>query len=164
MLRGLFLVLWALFLLGCSASAPSKNNTQIAEIDTELAVLDLNQHQAENAKTHLLEANSLAPDDALVLAGEGFYDFHIHEASEAAAYYQRAIRVAPNNPEIQNDYGVFLYQTAQFSVALAYFLKAAYNADNLYAGEAFENAAFTESKLGESVTAAAYFKEARLQE
>ena len=153
-----------LILFGCSTASLSKNNTQLAEMDTELAVLDVNEHRPENAKFHLLEANSLAPDDAFVLAGEGFYDLQIHEVSEAASYYQHAIRVAPDNPGIQNDYGVFLYQTGQFSGALPYFMRAAYNADNLYAGEAFRNAALTELKLGHSFAAAADFKEANLQE
>ncbi|MCX7122104.1 MAG: hypothetical protein NTV32_00215 [Gammaproteobacteria bacterium] len=98
----------------------------------------------------------------MVLAGEGFYDLNIHETARAALFYHEAIAVAPHNPEIQNDYGAFLFQTQQFSLALPYFLKAAYSSDNLYAGEAFENAALSELKLGNSSLAKYYFSEATL--
>ena len=162
-IRLLFLGFWSLTLCGCVTNSPPQNNTQLAEIDTELAVLDVHQNQAAQAKIHLLEATALAPDDPMVLAGEGFYDLNMHETAEATSFYNQAIGVAPNNPEIQNDYGVFLYQTQQFSQALVYFLKAAYNPDNLYAGDAFENAGLTELSLGDSAAAGQDFKSATLQ-
>jgi type IV pilus assembly protein PilF len=153
-----------LILQGCQTDPSTQNKVQLAEIDTELAVLDLNQHQPESAKVHLLDAKSLAPDDALVLAGEGFYDLQIHEVPAAAEFYQRAIAIAPHNPDIQNDYGVFLYRTKAYQQALPYFVQAAYSQDNLYAGEAFENAGLTELKLGDAISAQAYFRAGHLQE
>ncbi len=152
--------LLSFMLLGCVSNQPVVNTTQLAEIDTELAVLNLQQHQPEEAKAHLLEAQNLAPHDALVLVGEGFYDLNAHEVPEAAAFYHQAIHLAPQDPKIQNDYGVFLYQTHQFALALPYFLKAAYDPDNLCAAEAFQNAALTELKLGDHAAAERYFKAA----
>ncbi len=154
----------ALVLLGCSSVSSSQNNTQLAEIDTQLAVLDLQQHQPESVKSHLLDAAALAPDDALVLAGEGFYDLQIYQDAEAARFYQQALAAAPRNPEIQNDYGVFLYQTHDYAAALPYFVKAAHNQQNLYAGEAWQNAGLTELKLGNPSAAQVDFTQAHLQE
>ena len=162
MIKGLIVSACFLILLGCSTSPSIYNQQHLAEINTELAILDLNQQHPENAKIHLLEAANLAPNDALVLTGEGFYDFKINELNEAAHFYQQALNVAPNNPEIENDYGVFLYQTHQAQQALPYFLKAAHNPMNLYAANAFQNAALAEQALGDSIDARQNFKEAQL--
>jgi Tfp pilus assembly protein PilF len=65
---------------------------------------------------------------------------------------------------IEDDYGTFLYQTGHNQAALSYFLKAANNPDNLYAGEAYQNAALAELRLHDPKDAAANFKEAALQD
>jgi type IV pilus assembly protein PilF len=112
----------------------------------------------------LLEAHSLAPQDPLVLAGEGFYAVHMQEWSIAKNFYQAALDAAPNRPDIQDDYGAFLYQAKQYKAALPYFLEAAANQNNLYAKEAFQNAGLTELKLGHAAAARADFISARLSE
>ena len=162
--KGWGICLLILLTAGCSTDPQPQHNTQLAEIDTELALLDLNQHQPEQARMHLLDANQLAMHDPMVLAGEGFYDLAIHENAAAAVLYQEAIARAPQQADIQDDYGVFLYRMQQFAQALPYFLKAASNPENLYAAEAFQNAAMTELKLGNQAAAAQYFKAAHWQE
>lgn len=161
------LVLFCLLALsGCATGPITKDaqNTHLAEIDTQLAVLELDDGNPEAAKIHLLDAKRLAPEDALVWAGEGYEAVKMGNFSLAAQYYQQAISLAPSDPVIQDDYGTFLYREGQDQSALTYFLKSASNPDNLYAGEAYQNAAQAELKLKDSKEAAVYFKEAALED
>lgn len=161
------LILLCLFALsGCAVVpiATDAQHTRVAEIDTQLAVLELNDGNPEAAKIHLLEAAHLAPKDALVAIGQGYDAVKMGNLPEAAFYYQQAIALAPNDPVIEDDYGTFLYQEGRNQEALSYFLKSANNPDNLYAGEAYQNAALAELKLKDPQDAAAHFREATLQD
>ncbi len=123
-------LLCLLALSGCAAApmTTEAHNTHLADIDTQLAVLELNDGNPEAAKIHLLEAERLAPSDALVVVGQGYDAVKMGNLPEAASYYQRAIALAPNDPVIEDDYGTFLYQEGHNQEALSYFLKSANSA------------------------------------
>lgn len=144
-------------LTGCAPNTEIVQNQNLAEIDAELMVLDLQNHAPEAAKLHLQQAQALAPNDPQVLAASGYFAAKMADPIRAQASYTAAIKAAPEDPEIENEYGVFLYQSGAYAAALPYFIKAAADPENVTAGDASKNAGLTEMKLNNPSAAQEYF-------
>lgn len=156
----LSLLLCLLLLSGCASNPEVLQTKNLAEIDSELALLDIKNQDMQNARIHLAEAKSLAPDDPQILVTEGYFDKKAGDFADAEQAYNAAIRAAPDNAQIDNDYGVFLYQQGDYAQALPYFIKAGKNPENAVAGEAFNNAGLAELKLNRMQQAQADFNRA----
>jgi type IV pilus assembly protein PilF len=146
-------LLWLLFvcsiLQGCAPSPQSLKDQSVAQMDSELMVLDLQNQDLASARLHLNEAEFLAPRDPQVLIAAGYFDVKMGDIFDAQKQYNLAIALAPHDSTIENDYGTFLYEQGQYAEALPYFLDAAQNPANLVSAEAFENAGLSETKLDE---------------
>lgn len=157
MFSRLFFCLPFCLLAGCASDTQTVQNQNLAEIDAELMVLDLQNHAPEAAKLHLQQAQALAPDDPQVLIASGYFAAKMADPGSAKAAYTAAIKVAPQDPEIENEYGAFLYQNGAYAEALSYFIKAAADPENVTAGEASKNAGLAEMKLNNPGAAQVYF-------
>lgn len=157
MFSRLFFCLPLCLLAGCAPDMRTVQNQNLAEIDAELMVLDLQNHAPESAKLHLQQAQALAPDDPQVWVASGYFAAKMADPTNARAAYTAAIKAAPQDPEIENEYGAFLYQTGAYAEALPYFIKAAADPESATAGEASKNAGLTEMKLHKPDAAQVYF-------
>lgn len=145
-----------------ACTVDTQNQKDLAEIDANLALMDL-QHQEEMAgKAKLLEALQLAPQDASVLAAWGYYLASVGDMNDAREAYEHALNLAPLDPQIEDDYAVFLYQQKDYQGALSYFLQAAHNEHYLYSGLAYQNASFAAAHLGDVAAAKEYQEKAEL--
>lgn len=160
-MRWIWLLLLSVGLSACSSFGETqKQNKHLAEIDANLALVNLTQHKQLPAKAELLAALKLAPDDAKILVVWGYYLAKTGDSNAAAQAYQQAMRLAPDDPEIQEDYAAFLYEQKDYVLALNYFLTAAENEHYLYAGLAYKNASLAAKNLGQIAEAERYQQKA----
>ncbi len=159
-MKTLFLLAISLILAACAGNSQTLQNQNLADIDTELMALDLQNHDPFSARLHLLDAETAAPNDPEVWVGEGYFDEAMDDPSGAEAAYTEAIHLAPQDSNVEDQYGRFLYQEGQYQAALSYFEKAGANPQNAVAVEADENAGFAAEKLKETTLAQTYFAKA----
>ncbi len=144
----ILIVFTASLLSGCaSTSAQISEQQTIAEIDSELVPLDIQNQNLGEARLHLNEALALAPNNPKVLVAAGYFDFKMGDFTNAQSNYQTAVLKAPNDAAILNDYGVYLYQQGKYAKALSYFLMAAKNPQNSAFDEASANLKLAKIKL-----------------
>lgn len=159
-MRTLFLLFLSLAFSGCATSSGDLQNQHLAVIDTELMVLDLQNHNPEAARMHLDDAKSLAPEDPEVLVAAGYFAEAMGDVAQAQQNYRAAIQKAPHEPQVENDYGAFLYHQGQYQQALSYFAAAASDPDNAVSAEAYENSGLDEQELGNNAAAQSDFARA----
>ena len=107
-----------------STPPPPKNNPQLAQIRTQIAVSLLDMGQLDQAKQQL---------DAALSADRQFAPAYrtlakVYQASEDAAHqakarhlFEQAIALNPEDMQSHMDYGLYLVQMGDLSGALAYF-------------------------------------------
>jgi len=150
----------SLLLSACSITPSEPNHSALAEIDMQLGLQDLNQHQPLAAKAELLQALTLAPQNAEIHAAWGYYLENTGAIAAASAAYAQALNLAPQNPQLVDEYAVFLYRQGQYQTALHYFLKAAGHPTYLYTAVAYQNASLAAAKLGDQIAARKYRQQA----
>ncbi|WP_227507047.1 tetratricopeptide repeat protein [Moraxella canis] len=125
--KWLMIVVTGAVLSACqSTPPPPKNNPQLAQIRTQIAVSLLDMGQLDQAKQQL---------DAAMSADRQFAPAYrtlakVYQASEDAAHqakarrlFEHAIKLNPEDMQSHMDYGLYLVQMGDLSGALTYFDK-----------------------------------------
>ncbi|EAT11783.1 tetratricopeptide repeat protein [Bermanella marisrubri] len=138
------LIVSMLFLSGCFASAPTKENVEanvqskVIEIPDEAAkaykkaITHMNHQQWSQAKSLLVNMTQDYPQLSGPFANLGVIASQQEQWDEAVAYLQKAIEKKPNNVKALNQLGWVYRQQGQFERAEQQYLKAI-DADKDYA-------------------------------
>ena len=104
--------------------APKVDNTQAADINTQLGVGYLRQGNLELARNKLNRALSFNPKHADAHTTLAVLYQQIGENDLALEHHQKAVKYGPKEPMALNNYGRFLCQEGDWNEAEAWFLKA----------------------------------------
>lgn len=149
-----FLLLFCLYLTACTANT----NPEAANINSNLGLAYLKEHDVLRAKEKLLLAQTQDPHSAEVLGALAYFYNVTGHLNTANHYYIQALSYAPNHADSLNNYAVFLCKQKQYSLAIAYFLKAANLESNLNPAETYENAGLCALKIPDHAQANHYFQ------
>jgi type IV pilus assembly protein PilF len=163
-----FIALLAIILIGCSTtktnSAEEQNKINTAQINVQLGIAYLEQHDTERAKKKLLLALDEAPNIPETWYSMGYFLETTGNKDEANNYYLKALKIAGERGDVQNNYGTFLCREGKNKEAIQHFLLAVKDPNYLDPADAYENAGLCAMKIPNPQLAKKYFNNALLQD
>ncbi len=137
---------------------PATANPAAGEINANLGLAYLAQHDVVRAKQKILLAQQQAPDNPAVWYATGYFLENSQETQAAEEAYNRALELSPYLGAAHNNYGAFLCRHSQYRTAIAQFLQAVEDPNYLHAAEAYENAGHCALLIPDRDSAKRYFE------